>query len=36
MNKLTKNKIWFNIEKIISILTASAIIITTAIMIYTN
>lgn len=33
MNKLTKNKIFFNLEKIISIVTASAIIITTAIMI---
>ena len=33
MNKLTKNKIFFNLEKIISILTASAIIITTLVMI---
>ena len=33
MNKLTKNKIFFNLEKIISILTASAIIITTIAMI---
>ena len=29
MNKYTKNKIFFNLEKIISILTASAIIIAT-------
>ena len=29
MNKLSKNKIWFNLEKIISIVTVSAIIITT-------
>ena len=33
MNKYTKNQIWFNLEKIISILTASAIIITTIAMI---
>ena len=33
MNKYTKNKIFFNLEKIISIVTASAIIITTAIMV---
>jgi len=33
MNKYTKNKIFFNLEKIISILTASAIIITTIAMI---
>jgi|TARA_Y100000052_G_C2907439_1_gene60447 hypothetical protein len=32
MNKLTKNKIWFNLEKIISIITASAIVITTVVM----
>ena len=32
MNKYTKNQLWFNLEKIISILTASAIIITTAVM----
>jgi len=32
MNKYTKNQIWFNLEKIISIITALAIIITTAVM----
>ena len=32
MNKLTKNKIWFNLEKIISIITASAIVVTTVVL----
>ena len=32
MNKLTKNKIFFNLEKIISIITASAIVITTVVL----